>query len=145
MLSPWDNNSVAEVYCSHFLEHLTNFDGRWERVIFFNELWRIIVPNGTVKLIFPHWCSTRHYGDPTHKEPFSEMGFFYLDRNWRKQMAPHTDIAHNPKGYDCHWKCEWGYQFHDALIPRNDEYRNFALQWYKEAAQDVHATLTALK
>lgn len=29
---PWADGSVSEVHCSHFLEHLTNLEGKWERV-----------------------------------------------------------------------------------------------------------------
>ena len=34
----WEDGSVEEVHCSHFLEHLTGF----ERVHFFNELYRVL-------------------------------------------------------------------------------------------------------
>lgn len=142
---PWETNSVAESNCSHFLEHLTNLDGRWERVRFFNELHRVTAPGGKCMLIFPHWSSNRYYGDPTHKEPFSEMGFYYLDKNWRAANAPHTDAAHNPDGYSCDWDCQWGYTMHQALATRNAEYQQYAMQWYKEACQDIVCTMTARK
>jgi len=142
---PWADNSVSEARASHFLEHLTNLDGRWERVIFFNELFRVMVPGGQCTLIIPHWNSNRYYGDPTHKEPFSEMGFYYLDPNWRATNAPHSDIKHNPNGYNCHWGCTWGYSMHQALQVRNVEYQQYAMQWYKEACTDIICTMTAMK
>jgi len=139
---PWDDASVEAAHCSHFLEHLTNLDGKWERVRFFNELYRILIPGGQVSLILPHWASTRYYGDPTHKEPFSEMGFYYLDPKWREGNAPHTDIKHNPNGYNCHWECTWGYGMRQDLLVRNLEYQQFAMQNYKEACTDIIATMT---
>lgn len=139
---PWEDNSVAEAQASHFIEHLTNFDGRWERVRFFNELWRVLVPGGKCTLIFPHWCSNRYYGDPTHKEPFSEMGFYYISREWRLAQAPHTDSTHNPDGYTCDFEATWGYSIHPAILVRNQEYQQHALGFWKEAAQDLIATLT---
>jgi ubiquinone/menaquinone biosynthesis C-methylase UbiE len=139
---PWDDNSVDEAHCSHTLEHLTNLNDKWERVHFFNELYRVLKPGAKCTLIIPHWNSNRYYGDPTHKEPFSEMGFYYLSKEWRKGNAPHSDKEHNPNGYSCDLQAVWGYALHPALTTRNAEYQQFAQQWYKEAVQDMHATLT---
>lgn len=142
---PWADNSVSEAHSSHFLEHLTNLNDRWERVTFFNELYRVMIPGGKCSLIFPHWASTRYYGDPTHKEPFSEMGFYYLDPVWRAANAPHADIKHNPNGYSCHWACTWSYSLHAEMAMKSQEMQQYALQWYKEAAQDIIASMTATK
>lgn len=138
----WADNSVDEAHASHFLEHLTNLEGRWERVKFFNELYRILKPGAKATLIFPHWASNRYYGDPTHKEPFSEMGFFYLKKAWRDQNAPHADSEHNPNGYSCNFDATWGYAIRADLQARNPEYQQYALSNFKEAAQDIIATLT---
>lgn len=168
--TPWPlaADSAEEVYCSHFLEHLTNFEGKWERVRFFNELHRVMKPGATARLIFPHWCSTRYYGDPTHREPFSEMGFYYLRRLWRvggadkcpqcqgrkcpacgqtgeinvPANAPHADAEHNPHGYSCDFEAVWGFSMHPSLAVRTQEFQQFATSWYKEAQQDIIATLT---
>lgn len=126
----WKNGSVEEAHCSHMIEHLT-----WpERVHFFNELYRVLIPEGKCQLILPHWASARYYGDPTHKEPMSEFAFYYLDKNWREANAPHV-------GYTCDFNVTWGYSLHQSLLNRNQEYQQFALQNYKEAAQDIIATL----
>jgi SAM-dependent methyltransferase len=140
---PWKDDSVDEVYCSHVLEHLTNLDEKWERVHFFNELYRVLKPGGTCKLILPHWCSNRYYGDPTHKEPFSEMGFEYLSREWRGTQAPHTDAEYAPGMYTCDFQhVTYGYSLAPWLASRNEQFRSDALNMYKEAAQDMIATLT---
>lgn len=138
------DNSVDEARASHFLEHLTNFGEKWERVNFFNELYRILKPGAQCHLVFPHWASNRYYGDPTHKEPFSEMGFYYLKREWRLDQgnAPHADISVNPNGYSCDFEATWGYSLHPQLISRHSDVQQFALTWAKEAAQDILATLT---
>lgn len=136
---------VDEGNASHFLEHLTNLGDRWERVNFLNELYRVLKPGGKCSLVFPHWCSNRYYGDPTHKEPFSEMGFYYLSREWRKAQAPHTDAEHNPNGYSCDFEASWAYALHGDVAVRSAEYQQHAMAFYKEAAQDIMATLTARK
>lgn len=142
------DNSVDQVHCSHFLEHLSNFNDKWERVKFFNELHRILKPGAQCQLIFPHWASNRFYGDPTHKEPFSEMGFYYLNRQWRVGAdtqpgnAPHADVSVNPNGYSCDFDATWGYSLHQHLLTRNAEYQQHALTFWREAAQDMIATIT---
>ena len=139
---PWEDNSVDEAHCSHFLEHLTNLEGKWQRIHFFNELYRVLKPGATCAIIIPHWASTRYYGDPTHKEPFSEMGYYYLSKEWRKTQAPHTDKEFNKNGYTCDFEATWGYSMNQALTTRNQEYQQHALQFFKEAAQDTVCTLT---
>lgn len=136
---PYENESVEEVHCSHFLEHLTGE----ERVTFFNELYRVMKPGAKAMIITPHWASGRAYGDPTHKwPPVSEFGFFYLLRNWRESNAPHTDAKWNKSGYDCDFECTGGYSMHPSIVPRDQSYQQYALQHYKEAAQDTITTLT---
>lgn len=139
---PWKDNTVDEVNCTHFIEHLTNFNGKWERVHFFNELHRVLKKGAKATLVFPHWCSNRYYGDPTHCEPFSEMGFYYLDKDWRATQAPHSDKKWNKNGYDCDLACTWGYSLRQDLMSRNQEFQSMALQKEKEAAQDIIATCT---
>lgn len=129
---PWENESIEEIHCSHFVEHLTPE----ERVHFVNEVYRILVLGGTITIVTPHWASTRAYGDLTHKwPPVSEFWFFYLNKEWRDREAPHNDM------YKCDFDFTNGYSFHPSLMPRNDLYRIFALNNYKEAAMDTICTL----
>lgn len=133
------SDSVEEVHCSHFLEHLTGA----ERVCFFNELYRIMKPGAKATIIVPHWGSNRAYGDPTHQwPPVSEMAMYYLSKDWRKAQAPHTDSEWNPDGYNCDFEAVWGYSFHPALAVRAPEHQQYAMSWYKEACQDMHISLT---
>jgi len=90
---PWADNSVAEAHASHFIEHLD----AWQRVAFCNELYRVLVPNGTCSIVVPHWNSCRAYGDPTHQwPPVSEFWFYYLNKDWRMANAPHCDGSIKP-------------------------------------------------
>lgn len=138
---PYKDNSVDEIHCSHFLEHLTNFNGKFERIHFFNEIYRVMKKGAKATLIFPHWCSNRYYGDPTHCEPFSEMGFMYLNKDWRASQAPHSDKKWNKNGYDCDFDATYGYALRQDLLTRNQEYQMNAIMKEKEAAQDIIATL----
>jgi hypothetical protein len=136
---PFEDGSVAEAYTSHFVEHLTAV----ERVYFCNELHRVLVAGGKCTVIVPHWASCRAYGDPTHQwPPVSEFWFYYLSREWRALNAPHTDAKHWPQGFDCDFEVTWGYGMNPMILARNAEFQQFALNFYKESIQDIHATLT---
>jgi len=139
---PWKNESVTEAHASHFIEHLWHTPDRPERVFFMNELYRVMIPGGKFTMIAPHWSSCRAYGDFTHApNPVCEFWFFYLKREWREANAPHNDIKWNPKGYSCSWECTWGYSLEPGVAQRNQEYQQMAMTYYKEACQDVIATL----
>jgi hypothetical protein len=139
---PWPDNSVAEAHASHFVEHLTAD----QRTAFCNELYRVLVPGGSCQVIVPHWASCRAYGDPTHQwPPVSEFWFYYLNREWRQTQAPHTDKSVNPNGFDCHFDATWGWSMRPDLTVRNQEFQQFAIGNYKEAVQDIIASLKAVK
>jgi SAM-dependent methyltransferase len=136
---PWDDGSVSNIHMSHVLEH---FSGD-ERVHIFNEAYRVLAPAGTVYIVTPHWCSQRAYGDFTHQwPPVSEFLFYYLWKEWRMQNAPHNDIEFNPKGYNCDFSFGGGYGLHNDILSWNVERQQYAQKWYKEAAADIHMTIT---
>lgn len=136
---PFEDGSVDEAHASHFVEHLTAD----ERIRFVNELHRVLRVGGQATIITPHWNSNRAYGDLTHQwPPVAEMWLYYLRKEWRDANAPHTDAEHRTPGYACDFEATWGYGLNHALLTRNPEYQQFALNNYKEAAQDLHATLT---
>jgi SAM-dependent methyltransferase len=136
------DSSIAEAHCSHFLEHLTGP----QRVQFMNELYRVLRPGGTAMIITPYWCSSRAYGDFTHQwPPVGEMFFFYLNRDWRMKNAPDNDAQWNPDGYTCDFDWSYGYGMSAEIMTRSAQSQQFALANYKEAAQDLHATLTAAR
>jgi len=135
---PFKDDSVGEVHASHVVEHLTAD----ERCHLFNELYRVMKVDAKITMICPYWGSSRAYGDPTHKwPPIGEMWFFYLDRAWREQNAPHTDKIYEKNGYNCHFTSTWGYSLHQQLLTKNDEFKQFAINFYKEAVQDIIATI----
>jgi predicted SAM-dependent methyltransferase len=139
---PWPDESVKEARASHFLEHLTAA----ERVLFFNELYRVLVDGGTCQIITPHWASCRAYGDPTHVwPPVSEFANYYILKSWRMANAPHTDAAFVPGGFTCDFDATWGYGLRPDLVVRNQEYQQFAMANYKEVITDQITTVTKRK
>lgn len=136
---PWKDATVEEIHSSHCIEHFNSL----ERVHFYNEMFRVMKVGAKATLVAPFWSSGRAYGDPTHKwPPISGFSFFYLLKSWRIANAPHTDANHWPMGYKCDFDVTWGFSLHPQVASRNQEFQQFALQFYAEAAQDVIATLT---
>ena len=127
---PWKDGSVDEVHCSHFLEHLSGE----ERLHFFNELYRVLRKDAKASIIVPHWSSGRAYGDVTHQwPPVVEFFWYYLDRNWRTQNAPHVD-------FECDFAVTWGYNVRQDWQARSQETQLFGVNHYREIAQDMIAT-----
>lgn len=132
----WNDSSVAEAHCSHFIEHLTPP----QRIHFVNELYRVLVPGGTCYCLVPHWASARAYGDLTHQwPPVSEFWLPYLNAEWRAANAPHND------SYTCDFDTTSVPDLHPALRTRNQEFQQFAVHFFKEATQDMHFTLISRK
>jgi SAM-dependent methyltransferase len=129
---PFDDGTVDEAKASHFVEHLKPA----ERIHFANELYRVLKKDGKCQVVTPHWNSGRAFGDLTHEwPPVSEMWFYYLKREWREANAPHNDA------YTCDFDSTWGYSMHPSLATRNAEYQQHAVQWFKESALDIIATV----
>jgi SAM-dependent methyltransferase len=130
---PWDDNSVDTVFSGQLLCY---FDPA-ERIHFVNELYRVLKPLATARLITPHWCSARAYSDLDMKAPpIAEPWFYYLNKSWRESHA------YWAKDYRCHFEFTLGYTLHPSLINRATGYQEHAVMFDKEAAQDIIVTLT---
>lgn len=102
---PFEDNSVDRIYASNVLEHIDN--------IFFlmEECYRILKPDGMMKILVPHYKSRIAFQDPTHIRFFTETTFKYFGKN----------IADNY--YDSQKKCNFKQSFlrvegtnHDNLM-----------------------------
>lgn len=128
---PWKDNSVDEVNASHFVEHLT----ATERIHFFNELYRVLKKGSGAMIITPHWSSGRAYGDLTHQwPPIVEFFWYYLAKDWRDANAPHCPLT-------CDFSVTWGYSISPEFQVKNQEQQTFAVNHYREVAQDMIATV----
>lgn len=134
-VSPWpfENESVDEVRCSHFFEHLTGE----ERILFMNELQRILKVGGKAEVICPYYSSMRAVQDPTHKwPPVCEASFLYFNKEWRDQ----NHLSHY--GIEADFDFTYGYVLAPELQMRADEYRNFAFGHYLNSITDCQINLT---
>lgn len=136
---PWADGTVDEILMEHTLEHFEAI----ERIHVVNEMYRVLKKGGKAIITCPYWGSARAYGDPTHKwPPVCEWTIIYFDKAWRLKEAPHTDISNWPLGYDCDFEGGFGYGMSKNLANRSAEYQKMALMHFKEAANDLTATLT---
>ena len=99
---PFDDDSVDELYCSHFVEHIDcrlveprdlvdanpQTLARWVGVDllfgFFDEAWRILRHGGKMKVIVPSLKTDRAFQDPTHRRFLPMATFLYLNQGWLK-------------------------------------------------------------
>ena len=86
---PWADNSVEDIYCSHYIEHIP-MRGMSDRhlkdplIMFFEECYRILTPGGMLYLRFPVCTAEPAFQDPTHKRYLSRHLVAYFNQPWRK-------------------------------------------------------------
>lgn len=70
---PLPDESVAEVFCSHLIEHLSNEDASE----LMREVYRVLVPGGAATFMCPYALSDAAFQDPTHKSFWTPSRFAY--------------------------------------------------------------------
>jgi predicted SAM-dependent methyltransferase len=113
---PFEDNSIEELYCSHFIEHLplrdltttdielnvktmNRFNGKDFLFAFFDECYRILKPDCTMTVITPNAFSAGAFQDPTHRRFIVAETFCYLSLNWRKtHKLDHYNVECNFDG-----------------------------------------------
>lgn len=73
---PFEDNSVYEIYCSHYVEHVRDL------MRFMNECYRILKPLSVMTIVCPYWANVRAWQDPTHVRCINEKTFYYFDKKW---------------------------------------------------------------
>lgn len=151
---PWADNSVDEIHCSHFAEHIpardieerdlsdperTELLGKDFLFAFMDECYRVLRPGGKMVIQVPCGRNDRAFQDPTHRRFFVEATFGYFSAEWRK--------ANSLDHYRA--ECDFGI----TVVPivgtddtlRHQEVQNqmFRHQWNK--VHDLHATLISKK
>jgi SAM-dependent methyltransferase len=132
---PWpvDDAVVDAVFSAHYLHRLD----MPERIAFFNEVYRILKPQGQCILVVPHWSSQRAIADPRAKwPPLSALSFVYFNKKWREN--DHFDDI----GINCDFGYGYGYGLDADLQPRNAEFQQHAIKSWINAAVDLHVTMT---
>ena len=127
---PFEDESVDEVICTHYVEHADNL------IKFMDELYRILKKSAKATISAPYYSSLRAWQDPTHKRSISEMSFLYFNKEWRENnKLSHYDIH-------CDFDFSYGYILHPSWMNRSEEARNFAITHYINVVTDIQVTLT---
>ena len=70
---PFSTSSVDHIYLDNVLEHLDH------PLLVMEELYRILKPNCTIKVIVPYFRSKWAFVDPTHRTFYTVNSFDYYD------------------------------------------------------------------
>jgi len=154
---PFEDDSIDEIVCSHFIEHIParaveprdlvdanpQTLARWVDVdmlfAFFDECWRILRPEGKLRVICPALRSNRAFQDPTHRRFIAAETFAYLFAGWRKaNKLDHYRVRCNFGG-----NCNPTIPSELALLSPEVQARRFSECW--NTTVDWVADLVAIK
>jgi predicted SAM-dependent methyltransferase len=138
---PFQDSSVEEAHCSHYVEHTLPVGGPRDGLIaFMNELWRVLKPGGKVQIIHPYALTSRAFQDPTHTRFIPEATWWYFSQEWlRGQGLDHYpitadfELAGISNGFTEEWQL------------RSDAARGWAARHYWNVITDLVVDLKALK
>lgn len=133
---PWpiDDNCVDEINCSHFLEHIAGLD----RPAFMDEVYRIMKVGAKAQFITPYYSSSRSVQDFTHQwPPVCEGTYLYFNKGWREA----NKLTHGLYDVKSDFDFTYGYSMDSEVSSRNQEYQQFAIKHYINAAMDLFVTL----
>lgn len=138
---PFEDNSVDEIFSSHFLEHFSGSDFS----LIMQECYRILKPKeenekgevtvGKMTHHGPYWSSVRAIQDPTHLTKLSAERFLYYNKEWRKVNG----LEHYLPEVD--FDFVYGYHWHPDFVNKNHEAQQYALNHYINAVTDITVTL----
>jgi SAM-dependent methyltransferase len=89
---PFEDNSVDELFCSHYVEHIPHdifnpTDTRDGLIQFMDECYRILKPGGKLTIQVPFGSSIRAFQDPTHRRFLFKESFYYFNKDWRDSVG----------------------------------------------------------
>lgn len=143
---PFEDNSIDEILCSHYIEHTKDLDK------FMDEIYRIMKKPYTnekgdeikpkVTIIAPYYSSIRAWQDPHHVRAISEFTFAYYNKNWRDQ----NKLNHGEYDIKADFDFVYGYTMNNSppgnWASRDENSRTFAIKHYINVIDDIHVTLT---
>jgi SAM-dependent methyltransferase len=99
------DNSVANIFSQHCLEHVSEFE------TLMSELHRVVRPEGSIEIVVPHFSNPFYYSDPTHVRFFGLFSFHYFVRPER-QKGRRVPFYYEAMEFKIH-------RIHVSLLPRS--------------------------
>jgi len=131
---PFEDNSVYEIHCSHYVEHVTDLKA------FMEEVYRILMPKGSISMQGPYWANVRCWQDFTHKRALTDNTMKYFDQTWLKANGlEHYDVKADFESINT------VYMFSEEWKPRADEAKIYALKHYINVCDDIQYILRVVK
>lgn len=137
---PWplDDASIYEMNCEHFVEHIPIqlADGSYGLHKFMEEVYRCLMPGGTIRFVAPYYTSIRAWQDPTHTRAISEVTFEYYNK--KNSEAMHVDHY----GAKCNFEAvSKVYGITPEWEASSDEARQWAMKHYFNVVADIEVVL----
>ena len=128
---PFEDESIDEIYSSHFLEHL---DGPI-RGKFMDECYRIMKTGTKMRVVHPYYRSIRSIQDFSHKwPPIGESSYLYFNKTWREA----NKLTYGAYDLKCNFEFTIFYTFADmSWSNKSEETRNFAMKHYNDIISDL--------
>ena len=88
---PWDDSSVGEIRCNHYIEHIMPAEIEHGGVTkdslaaFMDEAFRVLKVGGVLSIVVPDGLSVRGMADFTHRRWFTAESFLYFNAGWRRE------------------------------------------------------------
>lgn len=131
---PFEENSVYEIHCSHYAEHVTDLKS------FMEEVYRILVPMGSITIIGPYWANVRCWQDFTHKRALTDVTMKYFDQTWLKANGlDHYEVKADFESINT------VFVFNEAWKSRANEAKVYALKHSINVVDDIQYILRAVK
>lgn len=131
---PLEDNSVDEIYSSHFFEHIP------DTISLMKEIYRICKPRALVRVKTPYFKSVGAFKDPTHVSFFTEKTFEYFDKSYitsGKLPDYQLDMNFKTEKISYIWSSPW-----IRFLPFK---RRFFLQFFWNIARTIYVELRVIK
>lgn len=155
---PFEDNSVQEIRCSHYIEHIPHLnikgilkgsetfqefkdkllESKDGFIEFVDECYRILKPGGKLTLIAPYYAGFRAFGDPTHERYMCDWSFNYFNKAWRQLMnINHYDIKAD-------FDLKYSYLITNEMTLKSEEVRNKAFTHDLNVIEDIIVEFTKI-
>lgn len=132
---PWNyaDESIKEIACSGVFEYVP---GRI-RGQFMDEVYRVLIPNGTATFIVPYWNTARGIQDFRYEwPPLCEQSFLYFNKSWRETNKIDVPVM------ICDFDFTYGYAWEAETAARHEESRAFYTKRYTNCVDALQLVLT---